>query len=301
MRAARRLRKLAAVTLAAALAPACSAVSVSELPPAPNPAQAIHWEIQRGGRLVGELFGTIHSEDPRVLNLPARVRRGFDAADTVVLELDLSRADVFLTLSGMLYGDEGQLRAIAGHALARRAIAALAEYGIPELLASRMKPWAVATTLSLPPAKTGRFLDQDLAARAAAAGKTVVGLESVAEQLGAMNALADADQTELLRETLDDIAEVRRLHEAMVEVWLAGDLDRLHAIQAESIGEDPSGAGGRFIEHLLDRRNVLMLERLLPLLNSGRVFVAVGALHLPGPTGLLQGLRERGYDLHPAR
>jgi hypothetical protein len=42
-----------------------------------------------------------------------------------------------------------------------------------------------------------------------------------------------------------------------------------------------------------------MLQALLPLLAKQRVFVAVGALHLPGKEGLLTLLRQAGFDLRP--
>ena len=40
-----------------------------------------------------------------------------------------------------------------------------------------------------------------------------------------------------------------------------------------------------------------MAERLEPLLNQGRLFVAVGALHLPGEGGVLNLLAQRGYRI----
>ena len=40
-----------------------------------------------------------------------------------------------------------------------------------------------------------------------------------------------------------------------------------------------------------------MLESLLPLLSESQVFVAVGALHLPGEHGLVSLLRKKGYQL----
>ena len=40
-----------------------------------------------------------------------------------------------------------------------------------------------------------------------------------------------------------------------------------------------------------------MLDRLAQHLASGGVFVAVGALHLPGPTGLLEGVTRLGYQV----
>ena len=47
------------------------------------------------------------------------------------------------------------------------------------------------------------------------------------------------------------------------------------------------------------RDNIIqrMAERLLPLLAKGGVFVAVGALHLPGADGLLARLKAAGFSL----
>jgi hypothetical protein len=42
-----------------------------------------------------------------------------------------------------------------------------------------------------------------------------------------------------------------------------------------------------------------MLAAVLPRLAEGTVFIAVGALHLPGESGLIRGLRREGYDLAP--
>ena len=43
------------------------------------------WEISKPGQTSSWLFGTIHSEDPEVLNLPAAVRQAFDASYSVLL------------------------------------------------------------------------------------------------------------------------------------------------------------------------------------------------------------------------
>jgi uncharacterized protein YbaP (TraB family) len=54
-----------------------------------------------------------------------------------------------------------------------------------------------------------------------------------------------------------------------------------------------------FMEQGIEMRNRRMLETLLPHMHANRVFVAVGALHLPGESGLIQLLRNRGFDLTP--
>jgi uncharacterized protein YbaP (TraB family) len=40
-----------------------------------------------------------------------------------------------------------------------------------------------------------------------------------------------------------------------------------------------------------------MAERLTPHLDGGGVFVAVGALHLPGEQGLVRLMEESGYSV----
>ncbi|MDZ7847866.1 MAG: TraB/GumN family protein [Owenweeksia sp.] len=52
---------------------------------------------------------------------------------------------------------------------------------------------------------------------------------------------------------------------------------------------------------LVDDRNLKWLEKLRPLLDDGNVFVAVGALHLPGENGLITLLRKEGYEVRRVR
>ena len=51
---------------------------------------------------------------------------------------------------------------------------------------------------------------------------------------------------------------------------------------------------------MLDRRNLTMARRIDELASSRRLLVAVGALHLAGPQGLVKLLRQRGYQVSPA-
>jgi len=52
-----------------------------------------------------------------------------------------------------------------------------------------------------------------------------------------------------------------------------------------------------FLERVLFLRNGRMTETILPRLQSGGAFVAVGALHLYGDRGVLARLREKGYRI----
>ena len=50
---------------------------------------------------------------------------------------------------------------------------------------------------------------------------------------------------------------------------------------------------------LNDDRNRRMAQRIIPYLEQGNSFIAVGALHLAGSRGILALLRQSGYDTEP--
>ena len=63
-----------------------------------------------------------------------------------------------------------------------------------------------------------------------------------------------------------------------------------------------SGKGegaAQFQETLIVNRNYVMVERMLPILESRSALVAVGALHLPEETGIVTLLRNEGYTVSP--
>ena len=53
----------------------------------------------------------------------------------------------------------------------------------------------------------------------------------------------------------------------------------------------------RFLELLLWQRNRRMAGRMLPHLEAGGAFIAIGALHLPGVGGVLDILSGHGYTV----
>ena len=69
---------------------------------------------------------------------------------------------------------------------------------------------------------------------------------------------------------------------------------------ADALGEisdSERAAQDEFMRALLQGRNTTMAERAAPLLASGGAFIAVGALHLAGKTGLVERFRAGGYTV----
>jgi uncharacterized protein YbaP (TraB family) len=243
------------------------------------------------------LFGTIHSEDARVLALPELVQQSLGRARAFAMEVVPDADAMAQSTAAMRYHDGQTLSDLLPAELYAESISALAERGLPEAVVRSFKPWAVMLLISMPEAKTGQFLDMKLYQQALSEGLPVVGLESMDEQLAVFERLSLADQVALLRETLAVRADLPDLFSALVDAYIARDLPALTALGNSYLhGADPAVAA-RFEQLLLHARNERMAERVLPLIERGGYFVAVGALHLPGPGGLLERLRAAGFDV----
>lgn len=265
--------------------------------PAADPAEGLLWRIEREGVAPSHLFGTVHSDDPRVLLLPTPVRQAFTGADRVVLELVLDGAAAGAMATAMVDRAGPGLRTHLPAQDYARAERALAARGLPAPLVARLKPWAALAALSQPPPRSGLVLDLKLYTEAVQAGRPVFGLESAAEQVEAFESLPQADQIALLRDTVAQLDALPALFEEMIEAWLARDLARLGALADQRSGAVPQEVYERFYAALLDHRNARMAERLAPHLAAGGTFAAVGALHLPGKGGLIERLETAGWRL----
>ena len=285
------------VILAALLAAWLMLLNAVPLRAETAPLQGLLWEVSKPGVVASHLFGTIHSEDPQVLQLDGRVQAAFDAAHSVVLEVLLDTDAMQYSSAAMLLLDGRMLDGIIGTELFNQASRVCSSRGIPEVVLQRMKPWAVAVTLSMPVPETGQVLDMMLYQDALLANKPVHGLETIGEQLDVFDTLPESAQIMLLRDALENFPGIDALHEELLQAYKRRDLGALMAINDASMPIGDQRLADDLQRRLIRDRNRLMAERMQPYLEQGRAFVAVGALHLPGADGLLQLLQQRGYAL----
>ncbi|MGK7295977.1 MAG: TraB/GumN family protein [Candidatus Wenzhouxiangella sp. M2_3B_020] len=245
------------------------------------------------------LLGTVHSEDPRVLDFPPVVEQALRQAEVVALEL-LPDGEMLRRLEqAMTLPDGERLQDRLDPPLYRRVARALEQDGVEPGRISRLRPWAAAMTLAQPPTETGTFMDLALAERAVLSGSAVVALESLDTQLEFFAGLGEAAHVELLEAALAVRASRTESFEELLSAYLGGDLDRLRDLAREQLAGTPDSLIRRFTERGLRARNRRMMRTAAPLLARETVLIGVGALHLPGPCGLLALLRERGYSVRP--
>jgi len=255
------------------------------------------WRIEGSGAPASHVFGTVHLADPRVTSLPPAVARALDQARSLTLEAGIDPAGILGLAGRMVYNDGRDLPGIAGVELFGRAARLTAGLGLPEPMLRLFRPWAVAILLSVPPQDPANVLDIVLERRAEEQGKPVHQLESMDEQISVLEGLSQEDQVALLRQAVDEYESMPRRIGRVVDAYLARDLAGLWRISQESVGagEEERRLNEVFTRRLLHERNVRMAERAEPRLREGGAFIAVGALHLYGSSGVLSLLEQRGW------
>lgn len=270
--------------------------------------KGVLWKLEKEGAQPSYLFGTFHLSDPRVVTLPASAQAAYDGAGTVVIEttdvLDPARMMAAMASDPelmMFTGSEtltSQLSAEDAEVLKK----GLDARGIPPASVAKMKPWMLLAMVAVPQCEVDRrtageaILDVRLAQDATAAGKELGSLETAADQLGAMASLPMEFHMQGLLDTIRLGDGIDDMTETMIRLYQQGDVGMIMPMFNVVMPQAEDAAGyAAFEEALINRRNKGMIANAGPYLDKGNAFLAVGALHLPGPEGLVEGFRKAGY------
>ena len=270
------------------------------------------------------LFGTMHLSDARLLDLPPAARDAFAKADTLVLEIteildpQAMARKAFSLLKFTTYTDGTTLSDRVSDAEEAQLRAAVTDIGLPWSIAQRMKPWALMAQLALPACERAAkaanepFLDIALGQQAIARGLDVRALETIESQLTAMDGLPADAMVKALVATVGLGGRIEDMFETMVQLYEAEDIGLTWAFlrhmgpegirSPDAVAADADAAFyAAFQRAIVDERNLRMATNVAPMVGRDRAFVAVGALHLPGETGLVAQLRQRGFTVERLR
>lgn len=262
--------------------PAAAAPPPASAPPAPS-----------------YLLATIHFGTPEEQGIDyAALERTLDGVETFVNEANLDEAwkpdyDGYRWLP-----PEQPLSKMVGKERYAMARALLPNVRAEDL--DRMKPWSVLALLEARGESGGEAtMDARLQRMASGAGKRVLHLETLEEQLKALDCVPAGEHARVLDERLRaswilriESAQAMAWYRARnLDAWLA-DIDRM-----EGLSEEAKAIEQRSRRCLLEERNARWIGQLETLFQDGPCLVAVGAVHLAGPEGLLAALRRDGYTV----
>lgn len=132
---------------------------------------------------------------------------------------------------------------------------------------------------------------------AKAAGKKVIGLETIDKQINALlNTSPYKRQAQQLIEAVKKTESLSTLYARLNAAYLKGDLKALQQLADEEDSMNPQEK-----KALVTDRNNDWLGQLKKLMPVSSCFVAVGTLHLADETGLIAQLRKAGFKVEPVQ
>jgi uncharacterized protein YbaP (TraB family) len=227
-------------------------------------------------------------------------------AEVIVVEADVSEASrVAPVVQKWAYYPSGTPGLDVRMPVLRSRLEELAKRdGLTAEIFWRMKPWMVANTLVVleaarlgfsPAYATEAFLF-DFARRA---GKSVVELESIEEQLRLFDSAPEATQFAYLRQAVESIDDGSNQEEItrLASAWEKRDGVEMGRLLSKM--RNAKGVAERFVfEEIIDGRHPRMVDSIERFVAGGKLhLIAVGSLHFFGPNGLLELLRQRGYTV----
>lgn len=264
-------------------------------------AESAVWKVSKDG---AELYlgGTIHVLSGQDYPLPQEFEQAYRKADIIVLETDLlamRQPEAQLQLLQKLMYPAGQsLRdEISGSTYEQ-----LADYVATTLLdlsmLDTMRPPLVMITLTM--AELQRLgmgdagVDMFFNNLALQEGKSLQGLESVELQIAIMESMGKGHEDEMILSTIAELRDMPAMMRKMKAAWRTGDLSQLEEIAIKPMQMDFPA----LYQSLLVERNDSWLPKIEAMLTTPEIeFVLVGALHLVAAEGVVQRLRDRGYQV----
>jgi uncharacterized protein len=288
---------LALPVLAQAPAPAATAPA-TKVPAA----RQYLWEVASLTNRI-YLYGTVHAGKPSFFPLPEVVDKAFLESKVIAVEADITDVESMTrSARSMVYEPPATLEKDVPKATWARIQKQAARLGFPEPQIAMLKPFMAGTLLAF--AEWGRLgylpqfgVDLHLIKRAKDSGKRLVELEGGDAQTAVIESLTLAESLASLEGTLNALESglVREQITGMVNAWQAGDPALLLEV-ARAYNESIPGAAV-IEEKFIWSRHDAMVEKISRMLTDSkeRHFVAVGALHMAGPKGLVELLKKRGF------
>ncbi|MDC9514855.1 MULTISPECIES: TraB/GumN family protein [Pseudoalteromonas] len=249
------------------------------------------------------LFGTVHVGDASMKGLPEKVTKAIDQSEQVVVEVDISKLTPLQmqqrSMPFMMLKDGKTLQTELSKQNYNKLKDYFAKKSIDIAMFNGLKPWAVMVTMMQIEFQNAGFSDQtgidkQVLAYAKKQNITIGELETLEQQLQMFDGMALLSN-EMIEETFEQLADINTYFIKLVNAWKNGDMDTL--TEYYNMSFDESNYGEISEQVMLVNRNNKWVEQLVPRLTNEKLFIAVGALHLPEQHGLIKQLTDAGFTI----
>jgi uncharacterized protein YbaP (TraB family) len=250
------------------------------------------WKIEKNGAPQSFLFGTVHIYDSSVFRIPNMLYKLIDSVDIYLPETD-NRQISYSTMLNYITVDDPDYSLkdyFSSESYAEILNIAKTEADI----LNRYKPFFVSSLILTANDMPEDSIDEELLNYASSVGKTVCELESLNEQIEAIDNIPYKEQAEIVEKALlssdrkDDFNSLMNNYKEQNLQALAKNLKEMNPAEI-------------FIDSIQKNRNIAMSDKIDSLLCDGySLFVAVGAMHIPDTEnvkGIVSILGDKGYSV----
>jgi uncharacterized protein YbaP (TraB family) len=273
-------------------------LATAALAPAYGQDKSLLYEVSgKGLAQPSYLYGTFHLVCPTDLQVSEATRKALTQAQRLYLELDLDDPTLLASMMTALALPGGKNAkdilsaddyAVLDAYLQKNMGVGLAQFGALKPVA--LQSMLVSVMLKCEPAS----YDMKFAEMAGQQGKEILGLETLQDQLAALDKLPIEKQFKELADMARKPEEARKEFVGLLDAYKAQDLTLLAKLMRESQFEEDAE---QFDDEILNKRNANWIPTIEKAAKEKSTFFAFGAGHLIGPKGVISLLREKGYSV----
>ena len=255
------------------------------------------WQISGHGlEKPSYLFGTFHLLCKDDIHFSTALKQAVISSNEVYLELDMDDpATIMGAFMLMNMKDGKKLKDLYSAEQYKR----VSDYFKDSLktpigLFQQMKPEFLVALLypKMMPCNTTASIEESIMQLAKANGKEIKGLETMAFQASVFDSIPYEKQAEELLQTIDSMDNSKKYFSLMLDAYKEQRLDKIEGIISDPVYGETDNQ-----DILLDNRNKNWVDQLKQIMKKEPVFIAVGAGHLVGKSGLIALLRAAGYTV----
>jgi uncharacterized protein YbaP (TraB family) len=260
---------------------------------------SVLWKISgKGLEHDSYLFGTIHLIPEDSYFFTENMRNSFNECDVLALEIDINMS-VFEQLKlakKSFLPDNTTLKDYMDkedyNFLSQFILDSLEMSNLEWQSMNKMKPIFSSILILNKFIEKPVTYEQELNEMAKKNKMTVIGLETANYQLDVLNKIPIEEQVEMLKPENIDMNPLDEFLE-LVDIYKSQEINSM----LEMFYEDESML--KFEDELLIQRNKNWIPIIEKHILKKSLFIAVGAMHLPGEYGLINLLKQNGYSLTP--
>jgi len=259
--------------------------------------KSLLWKIEGNGIETSYIFGTFHIIPKGDFLMKEKVKKAFAETEVTVLELDMDDPGMAAEMQGHLMLKDGKKLSdfmddeeykILDTFLKEKMGVGMAAFG-------SMKPMAISSmvTIAMMGEQTESY-EGSLIAMSKEQEKEVLGLETVAFQMGVFDGQSYEEQIDQAVAYLKDQDKTNAQFDLMIDMYKKEDIKAMHKSFSETFEMEAN-----MQKALLDDRNKNWIPKIKEISSKQKAFYGVGAGHLGGKNGVLKLLKKAGYKVTP--